>query len=76
MTTIINTPPQAEDSSDSGLGIVLGVIVALILIFLFFVYVLPTLRSDTTVKSDNLDINVTLPANSNTPPTTVNYRTY
>jgi len=61
MTTIVNTPPSGE-SSDSGLGIILGVIVALILVALFFVYVFPTLRPNPVPQSGNIDVNVKLPA--------------
>ncbi len=65
MTTIINTPPAVE-SSDSGAGIILGVIIALIVVVLFFVYGLPAIRGSTTPTSANLDVNVTLPASPST----------
>ncbi len=42
MTTVINTPGGQSD--DSGLGFILGVIVAIVLVALFFVYALPALR--------------------------------
>ncbi len=45
MTTIVNTPPSGE-SSDSGLGLILGVVVAIALIALFFVFGLPVLRQN------------------------------
>ncbi len=45
MTTIINTPPSG-DSSDSVWGLVLGVIIAIVLIVLFFIYALPALRQN------------------------------
>ncbi len=66
MTTIINTPPTG-DSADSGMGLVLGIILALILGVLFFVYALPTLRDDTPPKTDNIDINVQVPSDETTP---------
>lgn len=67
MTTVINTPPSAE-SSDSGLGLVLGVILALILVALFFVYGLPAIRNNNAVpQNGNIDVNITVPASETTP---------
>lgn len=66
MTTVINTPP-AQGSSDSGVGIVLGVIVGLLLVTLFFVYVLPALRGADTQKDDSVDINLKLSGGDATP---------
>ncbi len=43
MTTVINTP---GGQSDSGFGSVLGVILAIALVVLFFVYALPALRGN------------------------------
>jgi hypothetical protein len=64
MTTIINTPPAGE-SSDSGIGLFLGIILAFLLVVLFFVYILPTFRTDirTTPETNNIDVNVTVPEN-------------
>lgn len=45
MTTIVNTPPSVE-SSDSGLGLILGIMIAIALIAIFFVYGLPALRQN------------------------------
>ncbi len=45
MTTIINTPPSGENS-DSGLSLVVGVVIAIGLIVLFIVYGLPALRQN------------------------------
>lgn len=59
MTTVINSPGNREDS---GMGIFFGVVGALILIALFFVFVLPTLRdTDTTSEEGTTQINVQLP---------------
>ncbi|OHA58097.1 MAG: hypothetical protein A2571_03595 [Candidatus Vogelbacteria bacterium RIFOXYD1_FULL_44_32] len=66
MTTIINTPPTGE-SADSGAGLVLGILLALILVILFFVYALPALRDNTPPKADNIDINVQVPADETAP---------
>lgn len=61
MTTIINTPPTKE-SSDSGLGVILGIIVALIIVALFFFYGLPAIRgSSAAPEADSVNVNVQLP---------------
>ncbi len=60
MTTIINTPPAGE-GSDSGSGIVLGVIVGIILVALFIIYGLPAIRDNNANDSNDTVINVTLP---------------
>jgi hypothetical protein len=62
MPTIINNP---SGESDSGLGMVLGVIIALILIALFFVYGLPALRNASTPQSGgttNIQVEVPTPS--------------
>ncbi|MEK7136290.1 MAG: hypothetical protein AAB821_01735 [Patescibacteria group bacterium] len=69
MTTIVNTPPTGE-SSDSGTGVVVGILLVLVLVILFFVYGLPALRNDTPPtppKTDKIDINVQVPADETTP---------
>lgn len=72
MTTIINTPPSGE-SSNSGLGLVLGVILVLILGALFFIYGLPAIRNNNTVpQNGNIDVNISVPANVTTPSPAVN----
>lgn len=58
MTTILNTSPSGNNT-DSGMGIVIGVIVAIILIALFFVYALPALRN-----SNNAATSASTPANT------------
>ena len=49
------------------MGLVLGIVLALILGVLFFVYTLPALRDNTPPKTDNIDINVQVPADDTTP---------
>ncbi len=44
MTTIINTPQPANDSN-GGMGMIIGLVVLIILAFMFFVYGLPALRN-------------------------------
>jgi hypothetical protein len=61
MTTIINTPPAGE-SADSGLGLVLGIILALIFIALFFVYGLPAIQANNAQpEASNINVDVQLP---------------
>ena len=54
MTTIVNTP--RSDNTDSSLGVIFGVLLAIGLIILFFVYALPALRGERRT-----DININLP---------------
>ena len=53
---MINTP--GGQNSDSGLGFILGIILAIVLVAVFFVYVLPVLRED---KSSDINVTVPLP---------------
>lgn len=71
MTTIINTPPSV-DSADSGLGLILGIIVAIMLFALFFIYGLPYIRNNSTPKAESVNINVQLPETTQTSPVTTN----
>ena len=61
MATIINTPTN-RDSADSSLGMILGVIIAIALVVLFFVYGLPALRQGSGNQPGGANINVTLPS--------------
>lgn len=54
MTTIINTPQPKEDSG-GGMGMVIGLVVIVLLGFLFFVYGLPAIRQ---IKLGGTEINV------------------
>lgn len=60
MTTIINTPPSGE-SSDSGLGLILGIIIAIGLVALFLIYGLPALRQSNNQPSNTNVITVPVP---------------
>ena len=62
MTTIINTPGSNNNGDDSGLGIIAGILIAIIAIVLFFIYGLPAIRGNEAPKDDDVNINVTLPA--------------
>lgn len=62
MATIVNTPSGSHE--DSGMGLIVGVIVAILVVLLFFVYGLPALRG-TPAANDNgtsASINVDLPS--------------
>jgi hypothetical protein len=72
MTTIINTPPAGE-SADSGLSLIFGIIIALILVALFFVYGLPAIRSNGVApKANDVNVNVKLPPATTAPVPAVN----
>jgi hypothetical protein len=62
MATVINNPRQGTE--DSGMGLVLGVIIAIVLIALFWIYALPAIRNvspPTTQPQGGTNINVQLP---------------
>ncbi len=60
MTTVINTPRQGEDTS--GVSLIIGVLVVILAIGLFFSYVLPAIRNNNAPQDGKLDVNVQLPA--------------
>ena len=69
MSTIINTPPV--NSEDSGAGLVLGVILGIIIfggLALFFIYGLPMIQNSQNQTPSETNINVTVPANTDTVP--------
>lgn len=59
MATIINNP-SGGDSSHSGVGLIIGIVLALVVIVLFFIYGLPALRN-LGGGGGGTNINVTLP---------------
>ena len=61
MSTIINTPASGE-RSDSGLGLILAVIVAIALVTLFLFYGLPALRNNGNQPTNTNVITVPGPA--------------
>ena len=63
MSTVINNPGNGE-GSDNAVGMIIGVVVLIVVIALFFVYVLPMIRDNNPTPSGT-NINVTLPAGSN-----------
>jgi hypothetical protein len=62
MATIVNTPGTTREGS--GTGLIVGVLLAIVLIALFFIYGLPAIRgtgsdAGTTVNiPENVDVNV------------------
>ncbi len=58
MTTVVNSPAQ----SDSGAGIIIGTIIALLVIGAFFIYGLPALQGRDVAPAKDTTINVQLPA--------------
>lgn len=68
MTTVVNTPGSTSSDS-SGMGMIIGVIVLLAIVFLIFFYGMPLLRGTSTQQNnapsvqvpDQVDVNVTKP---------------
>ncbi len=69
MTTVVNNPtPSSSDSS--GMGMMIGIIVLLAIVFLIFFYGMPFLRGSATQQEsapatinvpDQVEVNVTKP---------------
>lgn len=78
MATVINTPGTRDRDLDdtrtdagAGMGMILGIIVAVILGALFFIYGLPYLRSGFETQGQdgvNLNVNVPAPGGADTTP--------
>jgi hypothetical protein len=65
MATIINNP--GETRSESGTGVVVGILLVIFLAILFLIFGLPYLRNrGTAAPSGGASLNVTLPAGDNT----------
>ncbi len=66
MTTIINTPPTNSDNSGGSYGgLIVGIVISAILVFIFVVYGLPAMRGNnkdsgitTVTVPDKIDVNV------------------
>ncbi len=71
MTTIINPQTNGENRT-SGADIVLGIILTLVIITLFFLYVVPQFRPSTKAESDSINVNIKLPENEIPSPTVSN----
>lgn len=57
MATVINNP-----SEGTGAGMIIGIVVAVILIALLFIYGLPALKGDGASNTPSANINVQLPS--------------
>lgn len=55
-TTIINPAPNNNSSDNNGMGFLLGIIVLIVFVILFFVYALPYVRGLT--GSGRIQVNV------------------
>ena len=64
MATIINNPGEGSGDS-SAVGIVVGVLLAILIIFLFFRYALPAMRGNPAPQNGGLNVNVQLPSGNN-----------
>ncbi len=62
MATIINNPGE-HTTEDSGLGLMIGVLLAIVLLAVFFVYILPAIRNSKpqSDQGGNINLNVTTP---------------
>jgi len=54
-TTIVNPAPNNNSSDNNGMGFLLGIIVLIVFVILFFVYALPYIRG---LTSGGIQINV------------------
>lgn len=66
MATIINNPPsnQSPAPSDGGsgmMGILVGVVLVVVVIFLFVAYGLPAMRGNQNTNSDDAGTTVNIP---------------
>jgi hypothetical protein len=57
-TTIINPPANSKSSETNGMGFLLGIIVLIIFLALFFVYALPYLRGLGGFGSGGVQVNI------------------
>lgn len=59
MTTVINNPGEGQGSA---MGWIIGAVIAIILLYVFFAYALPAMRGAAPADNGGANINVTLPA--------------
>jgi len=57
-TTIINPAPNSSSSENNGMGFLLGAIVLVVFLALFFVYALPFLRGLGSIGGGGIQVNV------------------
>lgn len=52
--TVVNNPPAQKESSGS-MGLIIGLIILLVVVYLFFVYALPAIQN---IKLGNPQVNI------------------
>lgn len=73
MATIVNTPSAPATDSNSGIGFMIGAVVLLLALFMFFYYGVPALRHATSSSApsvtvpDKIDVNVNNPSGGSQP---------
>jgi len=67
MPTVINNP--STESESSGANLIIGVVIALLLIALFFIYIVPSIRGTNPPANEGTNINVELPNPTSPNPT-------
>jgi hypothetical protein len=68
MATIVNTTPSQTDSTGNGMGFLMGMILLLAVIFLFFFYGLPLLtQSFRSVSGPQIQVPGKIDVNVNNP---------
>ena len=66
MTTIVNNPPPPKES-DSGLGIIIGVIIIAVASYTFVVFGIPALRRNIQTQAPEITIPDKIEVNINQP---------
>lgn len=61
MTTIINGPGGGEETN-SLVSVLIAIILLVLVAWLFFLYVWPSIQTNQAPKADTIDINVTVPS--------------
>ena len=65
MATIINNPANQGSDEGAGIGFIFGILVVVLVGFLFFIYALPALRDSGAEKlptTQNIEIQIPAPA--------------
>jgi hypothetical protein len=71
MATIINNPPPTSEERSNGTGFLIGIVLLIVFLILFFNYALPALRGagSTNVNvPEQVDVNVNAPAGGESAP--------
>jgi hypothetical protein len=75
MTTVVNNPGDGSGES-SGVGLVLGIIVAIVLVGAFVVYALPAMMGNSSSQNVGGSTNVSLPNTGGSAPAPTGGFTY